>query len=166
MLDHAGLSPVPFCFCFGCVWHRDKGDVTVWWRCMGAHWAAVCGRAVAGDVATIWSIEPRVSARRGKCAQAKWTHSTWRVYRSVFTCLLSQVVQTGRAPFHCDSGHYAGCFSLRGDDSTEPTRPNIHSQYARDAFQTAIRGKLTLLWTYRHDFEIHYFTGGSYDDHE
>lgn len=153
MLDHAGLSPAPFCSCFGCVWHRDKGDVTVWWRCMGAHWAAVCGRAVAGDVATIWSIEPRVSARRGKCAQAKWTHSTWRAYRSVFTCLLSQVVQTGRAPFHSDSGHYAGCFSLRGTISRNQHDLIFTVQWiCSGCFQTTICGKLT--WQKRgHDYE-------------
>lgn len=86
----------------GCQWHRDKGvggggeshgdgagELT---------WVEHRGRAVA-VVATIWSIEPSVSARRGKCAQAKWTYSTWRAYRSVFTCLLLQVVQTGRLPF-------------------------------------------------------------------
>lgn len=63
---------------------------------------------------TIWSIEPRVSARRGKCAQAKWTYSTWRAYRCVFTCLLSQVVQTGRLPFRSDCGQHADCFCRAG----------------------------------------------------
>lgn len=82
----------------GCQWHRDKGGshaVTVQGELT---WVEHRGRAVA-VVATIWSIEPSVSARRGKCAQAKWTYSTWRAYRSVFTCLLLQVVQTGRLPF-------------------------------------------------------------------
>lgn len=90
--------------CCGCVWHSDKGEVTV---------GLVTARGERAGLQTvvscwgcsIWSIEPRVSARRGKCAQAKWTYSTWRAYRSVFTCLLSQVVQTGRLPFPSDSGH-------------------------------------------------------------
>lgn len=88
----------------------------VWWRymeCTGLQIVASCWGC------TIWSIEPRVSARRGKCAQAKWTYSTWRAYRSVFTCLLSQVVQTGSCLFTLTvaSGHC--CFLQNGTNSRE-----------------------------------------------
>lgn len=80
-------------------------------------WVEHRGRAVA-VVATIWSIEPSVSARRGKCAQAKWTYSTWRAYRSVFTCLLLQVVQTGRLPFFRSDRATMHTFFADGDDLT------------------------------------------------
>lgn len=77
-------------FCRG--WHSDKGGATV--GLVTPHGRAGLQNVVWGY--TIWSIEARVSERRGKCALAKWTYSTWRAYRSVFTCLLSQVVQTAR----------------------------------------------------------------------
>lgn len=109
VLEHAGLLPVSFCFTLAVCGTVTRGEVTVGfgdgaWERTGLQTVSSCWGC------TIWSIEPRVSVRRGKCAQAKWTYSTWRAYRSVFTCLLSQVVQTGRLPFHSDSGQYADWF--------------------------------------------------------
>lgn len=120
------------CFCY--VWHSDKGGVTV------VTGDGACERTGLQTVAscwgcTIWSIEPRVSARRGKCAQAKWTYSTWRAYHSVFTCLLSQVVQTGRLPFHSHCGQCAECFYRAGRvNGTSTGKYSQSSKSAQDAF--------------------------------
>lgn len=75
--------------------HAAGASVTWWESLVTVRGSACTGLRGCGQLPGIYSIEPRVSLRRDKCALAKWTYSTWRAYRSVFTCLLSQVVQTG-----------------------------------------------------------------------
>lgn len=44
VLEHAGLSPVSFCFTLAVCGTVTRGGSRsrLWWRCMGAHWAADC----------------------------------------------------------------------------------------------------------------------------
>lgn len=130
-----GLSAVSFCFAVavcgtvtGGGSHSRFGD--------GARERTGLQTVASCWGCTIWSIEPRVSARRGKCAQAKWTYSTWRAYRCVFTCLLSQVVQTGRLPFRSDCGQHADCFCRAGRvNGTNIGKRLQSSTSAHDAFR-------------------------------
>lgn len=92
------------------------GTVTRGGRCFLVTW---CIGSALGCMKTVWPVAGDVlfdqlsrgffRQRRGKCAHCRLSGRTplWRAYRSVFTCLLSQVVQTGRLPFSLsDSGQY------------------------------------------------------------
>lgn len=136
MFEHAGLPSVSFCFgsAVGGTLTRG-GGVTV--GLVTVHGCVLGCRmwSVAGDI-LFDQLSRGFRKRRGKCALAKWTYSTWRAYRSVFTCLLSQVVQTARLPFHSDSGQYADCFCTAGRvNGTNTGKCLQSSKLAQDTFR-------------------------------
>lgn len=122
-------------FCRG--WHTDTGRGSHSRGLVTVHGCALGCRmwSVAGDI-LFDQLSRGFRKRRGKCALAKWTYSTWRAYRSVFTCLLSQVVQTARLPFHSDSGQYADCFCRAGRvNGTNTGKCLQSSKLAQDTFR-------------------------------